>query len=87
MKKLGNPSKIRVEKIEIFEDKKNTTGGEDTHDQPGLPSSPFRSFDQESRGIVDRNRQGENQNVDRYEGHVKNTTCCQEKEPAILMGN
>jgi hypothetical protein len=87
MKKLGNPRKIRVEKIEIFEDEKYTTGGEDTHDQPGLPFSPFRSFDQKTRGIVDRNGQGENQNIDRYEGHIENTTCHQKKEPAILMGN
>jgi hypothetical protein len=87
MKKLGDPSKIRVEKIEIFKDEKNATGGEDADDQQGLPFSPFRSFDQKSRGVVDRNGQGQDQNINRYEGHVENAACRQEKKPAILMGN
>jgi hypothetical protein len=87
MKKLGDPRKIGIEKIEIFEDEKYTTGGEDTHDQPDLPFSSFRSFDQKTCGIVDCNSQGQNQNIDRDEGHIEGATRHQKKEPAILMGN
>jgi hypothetical protein len=32
MKKLGDPGKIRVEKIKIFKDKQDTAGGEDADD-------------------------------------------------------
>jgi hypothetical protein len=87
MKKKSDPLKISIEKIIIFEDEENATGGKDTPHEKDSLLSPFRSFDQKSCSVVDGDGQGQNKNVNWDEGHVKDATCHQEKEPAILVGN
>src|SRR4030042_3634361 len=42
MKKLSDPSKIGVEKIEIFEDNENRTGGNNAEHEKYFPLLPFR---------------------------------------------
>ena len=87
MKKASQLGKIGIEEIKIFEDEKNTTRWDDAHDQEPFSSLSFRFFYQEPCGVVNRDGQGQNQNIDRYEGHIKDTACNEKQNPTIGMGD
>jgi hypothetical protein len=87
MKKFGDLGKIGIKKIKIFKDEQHTASGEDANDQIDLLSSPLRFLDENSRSVIDGDGQSQNEDVNRDESHIEDTTCRQQKKPAIPMGN
>ena len=87
MEPSGQLGKIGVEKVKILENKEDAARGDNAHDQKPFSSSSFCPFDQQSRGVVNDDREGQNENINRYERHIKNAARQQEKKPTISMGD
>ena len=87
MKKPGDLGEVGIKKIEIFEDEKDRAGRNNAQDQVPFPPLPFALLDQKGSRIIDDNGQGQNQNIDRDEGHVKDATGRQEEEPTVGLGD
>jgi len=87
VEKTRNLAKIGVKEIEIFKDEKNRTGGDNADDQ--VPFSPLslRPLDENGRRVIDGNGQGQDQNIDRYKGHIEDTTGRQKEKPPVGMRN
>jgi hypothetical protein len=87
MKKPGDLGEVGIKKIEIFEDEKDRAGGNNAQDQVPFSPLPLGLLDQKGSRIIDDNGQGQNQNIDRDEGHVKDATGHQEEEPTVGLGD
>ncbi len=87
MKEPGNLSKVCVEKVKILKDEKDGAGGNDTHDQIPFPPPAYRPLDQEGCRIIDGNGQGQDQDINWDEGHIKDTTRQKKKDPPVGLGD
>ncbi len=87
MKKTGNLREVCVEEVKILKNEKDGAGGNDADDQ--IPFSPpaFRPLDQEGCRIIDGNGQGQDQDINRDEGHIKDTTRQKKKDPPVGLGD
>ena len=69
---------MQSNKIEIFKNKEDKAGGDDAQDQVGFFSFSFRTVDVDGREIIDQDGDGQYQDINRHEGHIKDTTGCQQ---------
>ncbi len=55
VKETGHMSKVRIKEVEIFEDKKDRTSGDNAYDEVKFSSFPLRPFDQECGCVINGN--------------------------------
>src|SRR5665213_2489697 len=70
----GDPSKIRVNKIKVFEKTEHSDICYDTQRKHPLPLGSSGSLDLNPGDIINDDRERENEDIARDERHVKNTT-------------
>jgi hypothetical protein len=87
VEKTRNLAKIGVKEIEIFKDEKDGAGGDNADDQVPFSLLSLRLLDEKGRRVIDGNGQGQDQNIDRYKGHIKDTTGRQKEKPSVGMRN
>ena len=87
VKETGHIGEVGVEEIKVFKDEEDRAGRDDTHDEIELSPSSLRPFDEEGSRIIDGNRERQHQDINRDEGHIKDATGRQKKEPPVGMGD
>ena len=87
VKETGHRGEIGIEEIKVFKDEEDRAGRDDTHDEIELSPSSLRPFDEEGSRIIDGNGERQHQDIDRDEGHIKDATGRQKKEPPVGMGD
>ena len=76
--KTSNIVDIGDEKIEVFKNKEDQTGGDYAEDQVKFFLFPFWTIDVNGSEVVDQDGDGQDQDVNRHEGHVKDATGSQQ---------
>ncbi len=85
VEKPRNLAEVGIKEIEILKDEKNGAGRNNAEDQLPFSFFPLGLLDQKGSRIIDGNGQGQNQNIDRDKGHVKDATGRQEEKPTVGM--
>ena len=71
--------RVSRQEVEVLEDREHSDVSEDAHYQPRFSPASFGVFDQNSGGVVYRDRQEQDQDVDRNERHVE--VAAREEQP------
>ena len=79
-------SEAPVEKVKVFEDGQDQTGGDDAQNQVGLPPPPTALSDVDAREVVDDDRRQDDEDVDGDEHHVEEAAGGQQPGPTELVG-
>src|SRR3989344_7007737 len=86
VEELRQSVQICAEEIEVLEESKKTDVSDDGEDEEPLPPLSLALGDVYPCKIVDDDGRGQDENIGRYEGHVKDATGEEEECPSDTMG-